>query len=151
MANPTSTVADHVPEFAPPPDDPLLAPFWEAAGRGVVALPRCAVCHRWSWYPLDGCPCGHDGDLEWRDLPGTGRIFTFTRVERAFLPSGGEPPYTLVLVELDGAPGPRLVTVLVGEGSAEPQVGAAVRLAPTRFATHTLPTVELAGPTPRST
>lgn len=142
----STSVLDHVPDFPPPPDDPLLGPFWEAAARGVVALPRCASCSRWSWYPLDGCPCGHDGDLEWVDLPGTGHIFSFTRVERGFLPSGGEPPYTVVLVDLDGAPGPRMVSVLVGDGSADPRIGAAVRLEPTRFDTHTLPTFELAGP-----
>lgn len=138
---------DHVPDFPPRPDDPLSAPFWAAAARGVVALPGCPACGRWSWYPLDGCPCGHDGELAWHDLPGTGRIFTFTRVERAFLPTGGEPPYTLVLVELDGAPGPRMVSVLVGEGCADPRIGADVRLAPTRLDTHTLPTFELVGPT----
>jgi uncharacterized OB-fold protein len=136
---------DAVPNF-PPADEPLLAPFWAATARGAVALPRCPGCGEWQWYPLDGCPCGRVGAPEWTELPGTGHIHTFTRVERAFLPFGGEPPYTVVLVDLDGAPGPRLVTVLTGAGSANPAIGARVRLAPTRFESHTLPTVALAGP-----
>jgi len=144
-----TAVTDHVPEFAPYLDDPTYSPFWAAAERGRIALPACPVCGVFQWYPLPGRPCGHAGPLEWRDLPGTGTIFTFTRVERAFLPSGGAPPYTVVFVELDGAPGPRLVTVLVGEGSATPAIGDRVRLAPTRTATHTLPTFALAaGPDP---
>ena len=49
----------------------------------------------------------------------------------------------MVLVELDGAPGPRLVSVLVGDGSDAPTIGDRVRLSPTRFATHTLPTFAL--------
>lgn len=137
-------VTDHVPEFAPQVDDPLYAPFWAAAQAGKVALPACPDCGVFQWYPLAGRPCGHTGPLEWRVLPGTGTIFSFTRVERAFLPSGGEPPYTVVLVELDGAPGPRLVSVLVGDGSDAPAIGDQVRLSPTRFATHTLPTFALA-------
>jgi uncharacterized protein len=138
-------VTDHVPEFAPYLDDPTYSPFWAAAERGQIALPACPVCGVFQWYPLPGRPCGHTGPLEWRDLPGTGTIFTFSRVERAFLPSGGEPPYTVIFVELDGAPGPRLVTVLVGDGSATPAIGDRVVLAPTRTATHTLPTFALAG------
>jgi uncharacterized OB-fold protein len=138
--------ADHVPEFAPYLDDPLYSPFWAAAARDTVALPACPTCGVFQWYPLPGRPCGHVGPLEWRDLAGTGTIFTFTRIERAFLPSGSQPPYTSVLVELDGAPGTRLVSVLVGEGSATPAIGDRVRLSPTRFATHTLPTFALATP-----
>jgi uncharacterized protein len=138
--------ADHVPEFPPYTDDPAYAPFWAAAAAGRIALPACPACGVFQWYPLPGRPCGHPGPLEWRDLAGTGTIFTFTRVERAFLPAGGEPPYTVVFVELDGAPGPRLVSVLVGDGSATPAIGDRVRLSPTRTATHTLPTFALAGP-----
>ncbi|HTZ29180.1 MAG TPA: zinc ribbon domain-containing protein, partial [Streptosporangiaceae bacterium] len=85
-------VTDHVPEFAPYTDDPLYAPFWQAAEAGKLALPACPDCGVFQWYPLAGRRCGHTGPLEWRELPGTGTIFSFTRVERAFLPSGGEPP-----------------------------------------------------------
>jgi uncharacterized OB-fold protein len=140
-----TAIVDHVPDFEPSLDDPLLAPFWQAAARGKVALPACPTCGAWQWYPLPGRPCGHLEDLEWRDLAGTGTIFTFTRVERGFLPSGGEAPYTLVLVELDGAPGPRLVSVLVGPGSVSPAIGDRVQLSPTTLATHTLPTFALMG------
>jgi uncharacterized OB-fold protein len=134
-----------VPSFAPPVDDRLTAPFWEATAEGHLALPACAVCGAWQWYPVAGLPCHPEAALEWKRVPTEGTIFTYTRVERAFLPSGGEPPYTLALVELDGVQGPRLVTVLVGPGSDEPAIGDRVRLSPTAFATHTLPTFELTG------
>lgn len=78
-------------------------------------------------------------------MPTEGTIFTYTRVERAFLPYGGEPPYTLALIELDGVQGSRLVTVLIGPGSEQPAIGDRVRLSPTKFDTHTLPTFELTG------
>jgi uncharacterized OB-fold protein len=93
---------------------------------------------------LPGLPCHPERRAEWRPVPREGVIYTFTRVHRAFLPAGGDPPYTVALVELDGVPGVRLLTVLVGPGNEDPAIGDRVRLAPTRFDTHTLPTFELA-------
>jgi uncharacterized OB-fold protein len=132
-----------VPNFAPAVEWPQTAPFWNAAAEGRLTLPACSVCGAWQWYPVAGLPCHPDASHEWKPVPGEGTIFTFTRVERAFLPEGGDPPYTLALVELDGVEGPRVVTVLVGPGSDEPSIGDRVRLSPTRFGTHTLPTFEL--------
>jgi hypothetical protein len=133
-----------VPNFAPL-DHPETAGFWQATAEGHLALPACPVCGTFQWYPVAGLPCHPEAHAEWRQVAEEGSIFTFTRVERGFLPSGGDPPYTLALVDLDGLDGPRVVTVLVGPGSDDPAIGDRVRLAPTRFDTHTLPTFELAG------
>lgn len=129
-----------VPNFPPPHDVPELEEFWRATARGSLALPRCPDCTIVQWYPLAGRPCGHTADLEWGEVRGVGTLYTFTRVERAFLPSGYAGPYTVSLVELDDMPGLRLVTVLVGPGSVNPRIGARVTLSPTVFETHTLPT-----------
>jgi uncharacterized OB-fold protein len=131
-----------VPAFAPPLEESIARPFWEAAADGRLVLPACSVCGAWQWYPVAERPCHPGTPLEWRDAPREGTIFTFTRVERAFLPFGGDPPYTLALIELDGIDGVRLVTVLVGPGSEAPAIGDRVRLAPTVLDTHTLPTFE---------
>lgn len=132
-----------VPSFWPAVENPDTAPFWEATAEGRLALPACSVCGAWQWYPVSGLACHPEAHHEWRHVAGEGRVFTFTRVERAFLPEGGDPPYTLALVDLDGVEGCRLVTVLVGPGSDCPAIGDRVRLSPTRFETHTLPTFEL--------
>lgn len=131
-----------VPDFAPY-DHPSTAPFWAAAADGRLALPACPVCGRRQWYPVAGQSCHPDRRAEWTDVAREGSIFTWTRVERAFLPSGGNSPYTLALIDLDGAEGVRVVTVLVGPGSDEPTIGERVRLAPTVLAGHTLPTFEI--------
>ena len=129
-----------VPNFAPPTNLPLIAPFWDAAAEGRLVLPACSQCGEWQWYPVEGQACHPEATREWRDVAHTGTVFTHTRVERGFLPSGNETPYVLALVELDGVVGPRLVTAIVGEGSDTLAIGDRVRLAPTTFATHTLPT-----------
>ena len=133
------------PSFAPA-DDELTAPFWRAAAEGRLALPRCPVCARWQWYPVEGLACHPDQEMEWVDVAGDGRVWTFTVVERAFLPSGGDPPFTVALIELDDAPGPLLVTTLVGPGRENPSIGERVRLSPTPCDTHVLPTFALVPP-----
>lgn len=131
------------PNFAPLAN-PRTDPFWQAASEGRLVLPACPVCGAWQWYPLPGLACHPGATVEWRDVAREGSIFTFTRVERSFLPHGGPPPFTVALVQLDGVAAIRLVTVLVGPGSDQPAIGDRVRLAPTRFESHTLPTFELA-------
>ncbi|MFF0817835.1 Zn-ribbon domain-containing OB-fold protein [Rhodococcus sp. NPDC003318] len=132
-----------VPDHAPPRDLVELQPFWDAVDEGRLALPRCPECAVWQWYPGPGCRCGFGGDFHWTEVRGTGVLYTFTRVERAFLPGGSVLPYTVALVDLDEAPGVRLVTDLVGPGSAAPRIGARVTLSPTVFDNHTLPTFAL--------
>ncbi len=132
-----------VPNFAPPTGDALTSPFWAATAEGRLAMPACSECGAWQWYPVEGQACHPDATREWRDVPHVGTVFTFTRVERGFLPSGGEPPYLLALVELDGVAGPRLVTTIIGEGSDDIAIGDRVQLSPTTFPTHTLPTFTL--------
>ena len=134
-----------VPDFPPSIDHESSAPVWAATADGRLALPACSTCGQRQWYPVAGLACHPDATVAWADVPTEGSIYTFTRVERAFLPHGGEPPYTLALVQLDGVDDARVVTVLVGPGSEEPAIGDRVRLAPTRFETHTLPTFELVG------
>jgi hypothetical protein len=93
----------------PLPDltDIRLAPFWEAAAKGELRLPRRTDGGGFDWYPSGA-------DVEWVKLPGTGTLFTWSAVKRPLHPGyAGIAPYVAALVELDGAPGVRLVTRLL--------------------------------------
>jgi len=110
-----------VPDVAPI-DDPTTQPFWDGVAVGELRLPRCDTCDKWQWYPLAdvGCACG--GPVVWRPVRPAGTVFTFTTVRRPFLPTDtASVPYTSCLVELDDAPGVRLVGRLA-DGVA-PEVG----------------------------
>ena len=98
---------------APPPDAGVYQPFWDAAARGSLALPRCRDCGRAVWYPAPRCPGCSGARLEWTPVAGTGSLFTYTVVHRSFL-AGVEvtEPFVAGLVELDGAPGARLAAAL---------------------------------------
>ena len=110
------------PSFAPP-DNELTLPFWEGVAAGELRLPRCAACGTWMWYPEPDVPHCVGAPVEWVALSPVGSIFTFTVVRRPFLPGAtrADVPFTSIFVELDEAPGVRLVGLL-REG-VEPHVG----------------------------
>ena len=96
--------------FFEPPDDELLAPYWEAIERGCIALPRCSRCGAFQWYPDTAGPDCADAQYEWVDVAMTGTVHTMTRVHRAFLPDAADSlPFTVALIELDGVDDVRLV------------------------------------------
>ena len=115
-----------LPGFEPPTDVAWAAPFWAAIDRDALALPRCSVCHRWLWYPDDAGPCCDGATFEWVDVGLDGRLHTWTRVQRAFLPGGAaDVPYVVAFVELDGVDGLRLVANLADD--ATPEIGGRIR------------------------
>ncbi|MCU1456376.1 MAG: hypothetical protein JWL73_468 [Actinomycetia bacterium] len=98
----------------PDRDEPLTAPFWDAAQRHEFAMQWCGSCSRFVWYPRESCSgCG--GALpEWRVLSGRGALFTWTEVARALIPEyGGTVPYTTAIVTLAEDDRIRFVTRLV--------------------------------------
>lgn len=97
-----------------------------ALERGELILPRCDVCGRHHWYPRPRCPHCGSHQVRWRTAAGTGTVYARTIVRRGAPKSAGPDPYTLAVVEL--AEGPRMLTRIVGPGSEEVAIGAAVRL-----------------------
>ena len=134
------SLPDHPPRF----DTDIVRPFWEALEHGEFQLPACSVCGAWQWYPYDFVRCHAEARLEWRPAPRSGTVFTWTRVLRSFLPDAkpDDAPYVAALVELDGAPGVRLATVLVDLDGREPRIGMRVRLKPVKRSTYTAPAFE---------
>jgi len=64
------------------------------------------------------------------ELPGTGRVYTYTIVRQAFIPSLQDRlPYVVIAVELDGADGVRIVSNLVDAEPGDMAVDMAVEVA----------------------
>jgi uncharacterized protein len=78
------------------------SPFFVGLSKGKLLGSRCTVCDYVFATPRAYCmQCG--AATEWQDLPLAGRIHTFTTCYyggEAFLK---ETPFTLILVEFDGA------------------------------------------------
>jgi 3-oxo-4,17-pregnadiene-20-carboxyl-CoA hydratase alpha subunit len=92
------------------------ADWWQAAASHRLVIQRCSVCATVRHPPGPRCPVCRSGpgSAELVDLPGTGRVYTFTVVRQAFIPALTDRiPYVVAAVDLDGAPGARIVTNLV--------------------------------------
>ncbi len=103
-------------------DDELTAPFYAAAARNELVMPRCTSCGEIVWYPEATCPAD-GGALAWEPMSGRGTLFSWAVVERAFLPAFADKvPFVTALVALAEDPRVRVPTYIV---DAEPQTLAA--------------------------
>jgi uncharacterized OB-fold protein len=109
-----------------PVRDESSAGFWDAAAAGVLALPRCRACARFTLPPVAVCPhCGStDPAFEFMPVDGRGVVRSWTIVRDAFLPGfANDVPYLLVDVELDAQPEVRMIGRLVDGPDAHLHLG----------------------------
>ncbi|NML90630.1 hypothetical protein HHL26_16395 [Sphingobium sp. TB-6] len=114
------------PLFEAPRQAPWLAPYWEGLGVGELRLPRCSVCGRWEWYPVESGPACPDGHYVWEAVGPLATVFTCTRVDRPLLP-GITQSYMTGLIVTDRAPDCR-IAALFDESAGPVSIGARVRL-----------------------
>ena len=99
----------------PETDWELTRPFWQAAARSELVIPRCRACRRFVWYPAEHCPHCAEGDPVWTRVSGRGRLFSWAVVERPlYSPFADQVPYVTGLVSLEEDPAVRLVTRIEG-------------------------------------
>lgn len=109
-------------------------PFWNGLRDGRLDLPYCTKCAAFVWYPRAICPGCHIGDgTEWRTLPGTGHVYSYSIVAKGSGRWKESGPYVVAYVQLDsgqpGVDGPRVLTNIVGDDVQQKvKVGAAVRM-----------------------
>ncbi|WNI19011.1 Zn-ribbon domain-containing OB-fold protein [Actinacidiphila sp. ITFR-21] len=102
--------------LVPPPgtplpnvDEPDFAPFWAGCRLGRLLLPRCAEGHL-NWPPRPVCRTCRADITDWTQVPGRGRLFSWTVVHRTRLRGYADlTPYTVVIVALDQDPAIRLL------------------------------------------
>ncbi len=103
---------------------PEARPHEAGLAEGVLRLQACSRCRRVRFPIAPVCPyCG--GEVaEWRPLTGLGRVHSWARYHRAYVPAF-EPlvPYSVLDVELDE--GPRLFGRLADRSA--PRTGLRVR------------------------
>jgi len=104
-------------------DDADSAGFFEAAGRGELVIRRCVDCAHVVHLPAQACDACHSWRTDWRVVRPTGRIHSYSHVERQVHPAF-PVPYTVVLVSLDEAPDARFVGWI--DGVPDVSIGMAV-------------------------
>jgi uncharacterized OB-fold protein len=94
--------AEYAKPLPRPLNPDLTRPFWEAAQRQQLVLPRCTRCGRYHFYPRELCPNCFSSDREWVPVSGRGRLYTYTLIHqpenRAFQ---GDVPYVHAIVRLE--------------------------------------------------
>jgi uncharacterized OB-fold protein len=110
--------------------DPFTQPFWDATREHRLVVARCAACATVRPMPPGPfCWECRETDVEWVPLRGSGSVHTFTIVRSAPLPDLADAvPYVIAVVELDDAPGARLMTNVVGVDVDAVHIGMPVRV-----------------------
>ena len=89
----------------------VTAGFWAATAREELAIQRCKACGRFQHPPRAVCTACGAADLAFARVSGGGTLYSYTVVERAFLPELRPlVPYAIGLVDLPE--GPRLMAGL---------------------------------------
>jgi uncharacterized OB-fold protein len=133
-------MAEAKPFPLPDLDNPVLAPFWQAAARGEFALPRCQACGAFDWYPKRQCRQCSGRDIGWTVLSGRATLYSWAVVKRALhKPLAPIAPYVSAIVVIDEDRLTRLVTRLIDCEPDALRIGMPVRV---RFADLGHPALE---------
>ena len=114
---------DHT--FPLPEPSRYTKPFWDACQRRVLEVPNCLACERLFLPGGPVCPNCWSSNLGVQPLSGDGEVFTFTVYRHSYHPAF-KTPYVVVLIEL--AEGPRLISNMVGCAPEDMEIGMAVRV-----------------------
>ena len=104
----------------PATDDPIDAPFWQAALRGQLAVQTCRGCGARRFPPRPMCPRCQSLEHDWKPTSGRGRVWSFAVPHPPLLPAFAKiAPYPVVVVELEDDPTIRMVGSLVPSADGE--------------------------------
>jgi uncharacterized OB-fold protein len=109
----------------PPRVSAFTTPFWNALAEGRFLSTWCNGCDRFTFPPKPHCPKCWSAVVEWRELGGGGRLYSYTI---NYIPPRGmtvEAPYAIGLVDLDEQV--RLMCRVIGT-PASCDIGSPVRL-----------------------
>jgi uncharacterized OB-fold protein len=114
-----------VTDYRKPLPNPLhreaSRPFWEAARRHELVMPRCRLCDRLFFYPREVCPVCLSAEIDWQRVSGRGRLHSYTVIHQPANPAfQADVPYIYALVQLEE--GPRLIANVVQCPPAEARV-----------------------------
>ncbi|MDB5818581.1 MAG: hypothetical protein JWQ11_2221 [Rhizobacter sp.] len=107
--------------------DGLSAPFWQGLRERRLLVQRCSECLAFQFGPEWICHVCHALDPAWVEVAARGTIYSW---ERVWHPSHGAlrgfGPYLVVLVEVEGLGGVRMLGNLLGDAMQAVVIGSRV-------------------------
>jgi uncharacterized OB-fold protein len=89
----------------PDAHEPLMAPFWEASKRHVVAVQKCKDCGEVRFPPLPICSNCWSENQTWWEVEPSGTLWSYVVYHRALDPAfADEVPYAVGRVKIDAGP-----------------------------------------------
>ena len=94
----------HMLDFCPLQDEKFtrIHTFYDNLKQGKLTTTKCQKCNTLLWQPRVVCPHCSSDEMEWVELPTTGKLFAFTAMLLG-APLGFEDqvPFPIGVVELD--------------------------------------------------
>ena len=94
-----------------PNPTPETQPFWDGCKEHRLVLPRCRHCDKFHYYPRAHCPHCWSRDLDWVQVSGKGKLYSYLINHRPAPGFEDDAPYSIAVVELEE--GPRMLTNIV--------------------------------------
>ena len=109
-----------------PQPNPDTQPYWDAAKQDKLVVQHDPKSGRHQHPPkphMDGCGF----DFEWKELKGTGTVYSYTVIYPPVHPAF-EPPYGIALVVPDDAPDVRIMADIKGVDLEKLEIGMPVKV-----------------------
>ncbi|HEX8594979.1 MAG TPA: OB-fold domain-containing protein [Pseudomonas sp.] len=106
--------------------DPWTEPFWQAAKERRLVAAQCGECQIFRMPPTPFCPNCQSQNTQWPQLTGRGTVYSYAVCNRSPFPGVEDFVYIPAVIELDDAPGIRLVSNLVDINPRAVSIGMAV-------------------------
>ena len=104
----------------------ITKPFWEATKQQKLVIQYCKDCGKYTWYPRPVCMKCMSRNLEWREVSGKGKVYSYTITYTA--PKGFEDMVPYVVASIDLEEGVRLLSNIVDCKPEEVEVGMEVEV-----------------------
>lgn len=101
-------------------------PFWEAAREGALVIQYCKETGRPQFFPRSVSLATGKRNLEWREVSGNGKVYSWTTTYSAWPGHDDRVPYICALVELDE--GVRMLVNLLNCEGNDVKIGMKVKL-----------------------
>ena len=95
--------------------DAWSEPFWDAAKEHRLVFAKCTSCGTFRYPAAPFCGSCLSQSIDWIQSTGRATLYTFTIIRHGVTPDLlGSVPYVLAVVDVDDAPGVRMITNIVG-------------------------------------
>ena len=101
-------------------------PFWDAAKNGKLVLQYCKDTGKPQFFPRPVSMANGKRNLEWREVSGRGKVYSYTNTWSAWPGHEDRVPYLCALVELDE--GVRMLVNLLNVKNEDVKIGMPVKV-----------------------